>query len=274
MKKYDCIDEEISYTHRIIDSVPENMNTNHCHDRYEIIFVQEGSGKYIVEGVEYPVHARTIMIFPPLVYHCVSIDAHSKYERVVLFFEKNAVIDSIAQVFGTLSELSMPAGSFYSADSISDTMVGLFDKFELSDNVPEPERHLYRRLILAELILLLSVSKRETKYLDEGEIGARVIRYLNENMYRDLSLDKLAKKFFVSKYYLCRAFKKHNGISIHGYINNKRVIYAKQLIESGETASVAAYKAGFGDYSAFYRAYVKLVGNAPTASHSFSEVRR
>ena len=40
---------------------------------------------------------------------------------------------------------------------------------------------------------------------------------------------------------------------------------AKQLIEQGETASGAAYKVGFGDYSAFYRAYVKVVGKAPTA---------
>jgi AraC-like DNA-binding protein len=74
----------------------------------------------------------------------------------------------------------------------------------------------------------------------------------------------LAKRFFVSKYYLCRAFKRHNGISVHGYVNQKRVMYAKQLIEAGETASGAAYRVGFGDYSAFYRAYVKQLGVAPT----------
>ena len=86
-----------------------------------------------------------------------------------------------------------------------------------------------------------------------------------ENLSRDVSLDTLARRFFVSKYYLCRAFKKHNGVSVHGYINHKRVMYAKQLIEQGETASGAAYKVGFGDYSAFYRAYVKIIGKAPTA---------
>ena len=94
------------------------------------------------------------------------------------------------------------------------------------------------------------------------------VKYLNEHIDRDVSLDKLAKKFYVSKYYLCRAFKKHNGISVHGYINQKRVMYAKQLIESGETASAAAYRVGFGDYSAFYRAYVKIVGRAPTSQQT------
>jgi AraC-like DNA-binding protein len=91
------------------------------------------------------------------------------------------------------------------------------------------------------------------------------IRYLNENLTRDMNLDTIARRFFVSKYYLCRAFKKHNGVSVHGYINHKRIMYAKQLIEQGDTASGAAYKVGFGDYSAFYRAYVKIIGKSPTA---------
>ena len=97
------------------------------------------------------------------------------------------------------------------------------------------------------------------------ELGARVMRFLNENLDKDLSLDTISRHFFVSKYYLCRAFKRHNGISIHGYVNQKRVINAKRLIDSGESASVAAYKVGFGDYSAFFRAYVKIVGASPTA---------
>jgi len=73
----------------------------------------------------------------------------------------------------------------------------------------------------------------------------------------------LAHRFFVSKYYLCRAFKRQSGSSIHNYINLKRVLYAKRLIESGETASHAAYMVGFGDYSAFYRAYMKHIGSSP-----------
>jgi AraC-like DNA-binding protein len=43
-------------------------------------------------------------------------------------------------------------------------------------------------------------------------------------------------------------------------------MYARELIEGGETASGAAEKVGFGDYSAFYRAYVKIVGKSPTAN--------
>ena len=266
MKYVGFTSQDISFGHSRIENVPENMNTNHCHDKYEIIYVREGRGKYIVEGVEYPVRPRTLMIFPPLVYHCVSVEAGSSYERTVLYFEKNAVLDSVKAAFLHLDEISVPAGSFYSADAISDALASLFDRLELVHTIPESERETYLKLVFSEIILLLSVATREDFSFDDGELGARVIRYLNENVDRDISLDRLAKKFFVSKYYLCRAFKKHNGISVHGYINQKRVMYAKQLIESGETASGAAYRVGFGDYSAFYRAYVKVVGKSPTAA--------
>ncbi len=266
MKNSFSVCKEIDFFHKKVDNVPENMNSNHCHDRYEIIYVQEGHGKYIVEGVEYPVKPRTLMIFPPLVYHCVSVDAGSTYERYVVYFEKNAVLDSVSSAFNYLHENSVPSGSFYSAEAISDNIVSIFDRFEFTMNLPDTELKIYAKLILAELLLLLSISNKEKFTQDDDELGARVIRYLNENTDRDISLDQLAKKFFVSKYYLCRAFKKHNGISVHGYILQKRVIYAKQLIEAGETASGAAYKVGFGDYSAFYRAYVNIIGKAPTAS--------
>ena len=112
---------------------------------------------------------------------------------------------------------------------------------------------------------MLSFVRNERISRDEFELGARVLKYVNEFLVRDLSLDVIAKRFFVSKFYLCRAFKKYTGASIHSYVTHKRVVYAKHLIESGETASGAAYKVGFGDYSAFYRAYVKIFGKPPSS---------
>ena len=261
--RFDC--KGINYSDAKTDNVPENLNSRHCHDKYEIIYVGEGSGKYVVEGVEYPIRPRTLMIFPPLVYHCVSVDADTVYERSVVHFDASAVLESVSDVFLRLVESASPSGAYYSINSISDSLVSVIERMRAAAVFPEEEREKLMRLLLSELILILSVEGREELVHEDWDIGARVIRYLNENAFRDISLDKLAKRFFVSKYYLCRAFKKHNGISIHGYVVQKRVMHAKQLIESGEPAATAARKVGFGDYSAFYRAYMKVVGRAPTA---------
>ena len=256
--------DNLFYQYIKTDNTPENLNTTHCHDKYEILYIADGTGKCTVEGVEYPIKPRTLMIFPPLSYHCAQIDPNITYERYVVYFDKRAVIKCAESAFSAIEEISEVTGAFYSPDVISDAIVSVLERFASISSYPDEERDICTRLYIAELLVLLSAKRSDFYLRDDGELGARVIRYLNQNMDRDISLDKLAKRFFVSKYYLCRAFKKYNGISIHGYINHKRVMYAKQLIEAGETASGAAYRVGFGDYSAFYRAYVKLIGRAPT----------
>ncbi len=246
--------------------VAENtVISQHCHDAYEILYVVSGNGKYVIEGVEYPIRSGTVLFAPPFLYHSITLDEDTHYERYVLQFFVGDLTPSAQEFLASLTKSLDGVGCYYAADALSPSIISVFDRFGYADSLPERERREFRRLLSSELVLLLSVATRESIPGDERELGARVIKYLNEHIDRDVSLDKLAKRFFVSKYYLCRAFKKHNGISVHGYINQKRIMYAKQLIESGETASGAAYRVGFGDYSAFYRAYIKLIGVAPTS---------
>ncbi len=237
-----------------------------CHDKYEILYVIEGEGKCLIEGAEYPIKPRTVFVFAPLVYHAIYLNEGSTYDKVSVLFEEKCISESVSGILSgfTCGENGISPVAFYRADALSDGIAALFERFELSESFPEAERGKFLGLLASELILLISMAVREDIAFDDRELGARVISYLNEYAGKDISLDRLARHFFVSKCYLCRAFKKHNGISVRGYINRKRIMYAKQLIDAGETASRAAYQVGYGDYSAFYRAYVKLLGKAPT----------
>lgn len=256
----------IDFSYRSDRQAPEHLNINHCHDTYEILFVQSGTGKYVVEGSTFPIRSGTLMVIRPFEYHCVQIEPGSPYERYVINFSRAALSEDAAALFDAIMKADGASGRFYSSGTLPGSLMSVFERFEIGATLPQNEKQVFLKTLLSELVVFLSVSDGEQIAHDEGELGARVIRYLNENIDKNISLDKLARRFFVSKYYLCRAFKTHNGISVHGYINQKRVMYAKQLIESGETASGAAYRVGFGDYSAFYRAYVKIVGKAPTAN--------
>ena len=268
MRKFHVFSGTVTAERIKIENISSKDNLSHCHDRYEILYVIEGRGKCIIEGVEYPVKPRSIFIFAPTVYRAINLDEGSVYDRASIQFEENDVSSSVLDILANfgIGEDKLSPAAFYSADSVSDQIALLVERFESADALEEPQKTKFLGLLISELILFISMACKESGGYDESELGARVIRYLNENPERDISLDRLARRFFVSKYHLCRAFKKHNGISVHGYINKKRVMYAKQLIEAGETASGAAYRVGFGDYSAFYRAYVKIVGKAPTAN--------
>ena len=261
---------EVYFRYSTDEEVLAKYDNQHCHDSYEILYIINGSGKYVIEGAEFPIKPRMVLFAAPFSYHSLKLDPGVKYERYVLQFFPSDLTPSSQDFLTSLTKSIEGLCGYYDANAISPSIFSIFDRFLDSEAMPEKERKEFRKLLTSELVLLLSVATRENVTRDERDLGARVIRYLNNEITKDVSLDKLAKRFFVSKYYLCRAFKKHNGISIHGYVNQKRVMYAKQLIESGESASSAAYRVGFGDYSAFYRAYMKIIGCAPT-SHAEPE---
>lgn len=250
-----------------VEAVTAEDSQAHCHAKYEIVYVLEGSGVCNIEGIEYPIKPRSAFLFVPFAYHSLTLDVGTIFEYITITFEEKHVTASVLDLLlrFKINDAGLTPAVFYGADVLSDQIAGIIDRFESVADFSEEHKIKFMELLLSELILLLSMPGRVRGGYDENELGARVIRYLNENENRDISLDELAKRFFVSKYHLCRAFKQHNGISIHGYITRKRVIHAKQLIDSGETASRAAYQVGFGDYSAFYRAYVKIVGKSPTS---------
>lgn len=90
-----------------------------------------------------------------------------------------------------------------------------------------------------------------------------VILYLNNHYTSAITLDILQEKFFISKYYLCREFRKATGMTVHAYIRRKRLTKVRELHFQGLRIGNAAMEAGFHDYSSFYRAFQKEYGIPP-----------
>ena len=82
-----------------------------------------------------------------------------------------------------------------------------------------------------------------------------ILRYIAGNLDRTLTVDALAERFFLSRYYLMHRFKEVTGYSVHQYISQKRLLLAGELLRQGTPVMKAAEQAGFGDYSAFLRAF-------------------
>ncbi len=253
-----------SHTRQI--AIPPQPNNNHCHECFEILYVIEGSGRFVVEGEEYPVHSGCLFLVRPYKYHFVNIDMEKPYERFVLHFSLSDLPNNLRPLFLPADDRKNELCTFFSAGNVPSAVLSTLERLDIVKTLSQEKQTMYLSLIISEVVVLLSDTHIEKEPPHNSELGARVIRYLNDHIEEDISLDDIARHFFVSKYYLCRAFKKHNGISIHGYISQKRVMLAKKLIESGESASGAAYRVGFGDYSAFYRAYIKILGTSPVAS--------
>ena len=89
------------------------------------------------------------------------------------------------------------------------------------------------------------------------------MQYLSQNPTEQISIDDLAARFYISKYHMMRQFRAQTGYTIHGYLTGKRLMFARAMIAAGTPVLQASEESGFGDYSAFLRAYRKQFGAAP-----------
>ena len=100
-----------------------------------------------------------------------------------------------------------------------------------------------------------------------------ILQYINEHLSEDLDAERIAKAFFVSKYHLMRQFRRETGTTIHLYITQKRLVKAKELMDSGMRATEACYRCGWRSYSSFTRAYGKHLGTTPTGRTDTGQAR-
>ena len=237
----------------------------HCHNNYELIYILQGEGKYVVEGVEYPLHPHALLLMHPYEYHYVCPKPDVIYDRVVIHFDA----DILPPFLREHKMLCEHYGNYFPLKSITNPLRGAYELlnalvplsnggFESND-----ETEAFARATVIQILLLLTKETPEKTISPESDTVLRVIEYLNAHLCEELSLEDLSKEFFVSKYHLSRIFHQQTGASIFTYLNTKRMALAQQMIAGGENATSVALKLGFKDYSTFYRAYRKQMGFSP-----------
>lgn len=90
------------------------------------------------------------------------------------------------------------------------------------------------------------------------------LSYISENLDSPLTVDELAERIFLSKYYFIRLFKKEVGYTPHEYIVVSRVNFAAFLLKSTAfSIKNIAIKCGFADESSFCTTFKRVMGSTP-----------
>ena len=91
-----------------------------------------------------------------------------------------------------------------------------------------------------------------------------VRKYIESNYTRDLSIDSLAKEFYISPFYLSKKFKAETGFTINQYILNCRMGEAERLLVFSDKAikDIAA-DCGYENLPYFYTTFKKFAGCTP-----------
>lgn len=87
-------------------------------------------------------------------------------------------------------------------------------------------------------------------------VAEKVISYVENHLERELSLGEIAGELHYSKYYMAREFRKSTGITLHKYIQGRRLEEAaRKLAQTEQSILEIAFDAGYGSQQAFTQAF-------------------
>ncbi len=88
------------------------------------------------------------------------------------------------------------------------------------------------------------------------DVARKVMDYIALHQTGELSLDVIAKELNYSKFYMGRAFAQTTGMTVHKYIQERRLAAAAGQLERTERPVIEiAFDAGYGSHQAFTQAF-------------------
>ena len=256
---------------------------SHTHDYYEFYFFLEGDVGIEIEAQEYPLRYGDIVLIPPGLRHHSVIHAGQQsrpaYRRFVLWISQEycSQLMELSSSYGYLMQYVLVNRDYIlHNDTVTFNMIQS-RVFQLIEEVHADRfgREAQVCLYMNELLLLINRVAYEQKHPvsvhEETALYQNLLLYIEAHLEEDLSLERLAQTFYVSRYHVAHTFTDHIGISIHQYITRKRLEASRAAILAGEKISDTYLRYGFRDYSSFFRAFRKEYGISPKEFRMFSE---
>ena len=245
------------YNHIIYDSTTDKYFSNHSHALYEMIYVLNGQVEYTVEDKKYIVNKNNLIFIKPYTYHFFRITSDTNYEKIGMLFNPTELgidlncLESICEVIdcknNNILESIFNRIAYYYATFPNDRFVELF------------------LLITKELVYNLTLIKQPLAINHyTTPILSPILKYINENIFTIKTLDEISKALNISTSYLKSVFKRELKTQPKKYINEKRLLIARQKILLGEKPTTISAQCGFENYSTFYRAYSAYFGFPPS----------
>lgn len=241
-----------------IDSYSKlNQFEHHVHRECEIYLNLSGDVSFMVEDQIYPVSAGSVIITRPYEYHhCIyhSNERHRHYW--VLFSADNN--EKILDIF--FNRAAGQKNFLIIVPSKLDRFIYILEKLRCSELA-----HVNYYRYFFELLEILNESKNTTanngKKLNSELLLA--IRYINNNISHQFSIDELAKASNTSISTLERNFCHFLGMTPSEYVRQRRLGVAVGYLNNGKSVTETCFDSGFSDCSKFISLFKKNFGMTP-----------
>jgi AraC-like DNA-binding protein len=251
--------ERYTYTSGSVEPLPK-----HSHHEYQFGLSFDCLGEYYYRGALHQIPMGNLSIIH-------SGEVHSPSERTYLpapakfwmmHINPDFLKTAVLEITEKQRDLPFFDTAFLADKKLSDLFIDLHFAVEKQSSKLEQDS-----------ILLLLLTHSITRYAQNSPMMRpyksvhpaimRVRDYLEAYYTQNVSLDELALVAGLSRFHLCRAFRKEIGVTPHFYQMQVRIAHAKRLLAHQTAITDVASKMGFYDQSHFGWHFKRLVGVTP-----------
>ena len=246
----------------------------HYHEFDKLILLLNGKVTYVVEGVTYFLKPWDLLLVQHNLIHRPIIDPAEPYERIVIWLGREWVQsrsdpgEALDSCFDVAREQGFHLLRFDGKRRLQymQTIQRLEEALRSQEfGAARMADTLCQQLLIGvnrDILRSRTAAEAPDSYRVDPKME-EVLKYITRHLEEDLSVDALARQFYLSRYYLMHRFKAVTGYTIHQYVSQKRLLRAGELIRQGVPVMKAAEQAGFSDYSTFLRAFQNTFHMSP-----------
>ncbi len=252
-----------------------NMEFQHLHPYYEILFLLAPSASHLIEGVPYNLRSGDFVLLAPSVMHKSVYYKGEPSKRVIIDFMYPMNNPDTAEAYKEIlspfnNDIPIFRFDFEDQKKLTDILNNLFLFSKDHKYYGNPPDEFYIHTKFQEFLYTLYELKDRNQYTNEQSYNSieqkmyEVSSYIHSHYNEDISLESLSENFFISSSYLSREFKQVTGFNLSNYIQLTRIKNAQyRLVSSTDKISIIAQECGFSSFSQFNRVFNKIAGTSP-----------
>lgn len=266
----------------LIANIYENRYTkekllNHWHEEMEITYIVNGDYRHFIDGKCVQAQpGRLIVTNPESVHNIVGESSlpDNTHIAVMLNLSKRFMEEN----FPGYKSVYFTNEKCQCRDEIRDIMLKLSGYHDMEKT---EYRDMYIKGLILQLLYYMSeegVTTRESifdiNYLKNIERLKGVMSYVERHYTEPLHQAEVAEKFYFTKQYFARYFKKSTGMTFMKYLTNFRVQKAqKDLLETNKSVLEIALNNGFSDDRGLINAFKEVYHITPLQYRKSEKVR-
>lgn len=232
--------------------------TWHASQEHLFMYIHRGTGSLVCAQSVFPLKEGTMVFIGADVYHYTVTEAPREYDRskLILLPQEMQAFRAILPKSFSLDKSVIYATIPHERRAAAEAV---FQRMAQS----EENRELGSLSAALELLSFLQTYEAGSAAGAEGRM-ARAIRFINENVSRDLDIQEICDEINVSKYHFCRQFKAHTGMTVMAYLLKTRIVLAaEELLKTDLPVSEISENLGFSSLSYFCRVFKQDRGLTP-----------